>query len=151
MLWEHREDTEPAPPQCDVSQSTKPLIFQEPFCKGSRQNTENTVMTDPSGVNGLCNFFFQNSWKKEFWNNPWSWKHVDDWYTFHSMSAKHCVCTGRGNPATITCISQLLSGNSTALTWRAEELLPLFYTGATSIFLLWGKKKVSICCISIPT
>lgn len=58
MFWEHREDTELVPLQCDVSQSRKPLIFQEPLCKGSKQNTENTVMTDPSGVNGLSNFFF---------------------------------------------------------------------------------------------
>lgn len=58
MFWEHREDTEPAPPQCDVSQIRKPLIFQEPLCKGSKQNTENNVMTDPSGVNGLRKFFF---------------------------------------------------------------------------------------------
>lgn len=144
MFWEHREDTELVPLQCDVSQSRKPLIFQEPLCKGSKQNTENTVMTDPSGVNGLSNFFFfQNSWKKEFWNDPQSWKHVENWYTFHSMSAKCCVCTGRGNPATITCISQLLSGNSTALTWGAEELLPLFYIGATSIFIWLKKKKKS--------
>lgn len=54
-------------------------------------------------------FFFQNSWEKEFLNDPWNWKHVDNWYTFHSVSAKRSVCTGRGNPAMITRISQLLS------------------------------------------
>lgn len=70
MFWEHREDTEPAPPQCDVSQSKKPLIFQEPLCKGSKQNAENTVMTDPSGVNGLCNFFFPEQLKKGILEQP---------------------------------------------------------------------------------
>lgn len=143
MFWEHREDTEPVPPQCDVSQSRKPLIFQEPLCKGSKQNTENTVMTDPSGVNGLSNFFFfQNSWKKEFWNDPQSWKHVENWVHI-SQYVSQMLCLYRKRKSSndnlhfSTPLRKLYSPHM-----RGRRIItPILYWSYLLIYLVKKKKK----------